>query len=366
MSDLEKETSARDEAAAAFDALAGDSPDEPLESAPEPGHVDSAPEPHELEDSTPVNETPAEKAERTRDEAGRFAAKKAEAQVAKAVAKGAKPTAPVAGAELRAPNAMKPSEKEAFKAAPRELQEFLVRRDRDQAVTHQKLAENAKAGEGWSNLVAPYAPFIRSMGGDVRSTVDNLLRTGHVLQYGTPGQKAQAVHSVLTQFGVDLDLVNQLLDGKPVESRQGQAQQFDPNALAQSVRQSVMQELEAKSTERRIAVAHSEVDAFASTHPYLDEVREQMGELMDLAHKRGRQMDMERAYTLACQADPEISGQLAKQQPRVNAQVSPSRMRAASGSLRPRPSLPTGQPQPGEEKSARDTAAAAFDALVSR
>lgn len=367
---MEKDNS-RADVEAAFDAHSdGDSsPDtapEPIDT-PEPADVPEA-APEDVEDA-PSNETPTEKAARTRDDAGRFAAKAKEAAEARAkdgkdIGKTGKETAKPSQQELRPPQSLSAVERESFKQFPRAMQEILVRREREQAIAVQKYAEPARFGQQMQQVIAPYAQSIQALGGDVTTAVGNLLRTGHVLQYGTPAQKADAVYGVLSQFGVDLDLVNARLEGRPV-GQQAQPQ-FDPNQMAQQIRQSVMQDFAQQRQQVASQRADAEVSTFADTHPYFDDVRDMMGTLMEAAHRSNRQMDMERAYSLACQSTPDVAAALSKSRANTS-MVSTQRTRAAASSLKPRPSFPTSQSaQRNGRDNSRDDVEAAWDALANQ
>lgn len=333
----------------------------PAETLPEPPPADA--------DS---HETAAEaKSARDRDEQGRFApktvkeladaaARVAAPAVAKAGVKAPAAVAPAA-AESKAPQSLTAVEKEAFRTWPKEAQAAFVRREKEAAVGLQRNAEAVRRDQAWNQAVSPYIPSIQAMGGDVIAVAQNYFRTGYMLQHGQPAQKADIVASIIRDFGVDIDTLAARLDGQSAPQGQGQGAQqpaFDPSLVDQRVEQRLQQFAQQRAEHQGL----QEIAAFEKTHPYFSDVSQTMGHLMASAIESGSTMDMERAYTLACQATPEVSEALARQ--RTSIQPT-SRVRAAAGSLKSRPSMPNGQ-QSDRPKNARDVAAEAYDALVGR
>jgi hypothetical protein len=368
---MTEKTTAYDTAAAAFEQLSGgasedtapdSTPTEESNTQDLPGMGASA-EP--TTEEAPNTETASEKAQRLRDEGGRFAKGTKDAQAKPGVvaptAPGAKPVAPKAPvvSEVRPPNGLSAVEKEAFKGWPKEAQAYAVRREREQAVALQKSAEGARNWEQVSQVIGPYAQGIAAMGGNVLGTVGNLLRTQHVLQYGTAQQKAQTLAGIINQFG-DLDAINAVLaSGPQSQAPQQAAPQFGPADVQRMMQEQFAAERQRFHSEK----ADEKISTFSDAHPYFEDVRGLMGTLMESAHAQGLKMDMERAYNIACQTTPEVAAALAAKT-RASANVAPpSRLRAAAGSLRPRPSLPTNGTDGERPRNARETAALAWDAL---
>jgi hypothetical protein len=281
-------TNSRADVEAAFDKLAGEAGEAPpeVELPPEPV-TDAEAAPVAVDDAPPV-ETKAERAERLRTPDGRYAEtpkEKADAAAAAAKAQSRAPVkpAPVAQAqqELKPPQSLKPLEREAFKTWPKEAQEAFRRREVEIARGLQEKAEPARFGQQAMQTLQPFAATIQAMGGNPIQAMETVFRSAHVLQVGTPAQRAEVIASLLSQYGVDVDLVNARLEGR--QAPQSAQQPFDINAITQQVRQSVFGELQQQRQAQAARQADAEVAKFAEAHPYFEDVRPKMALLMKAA-----------------------------------------------------------------------------------
>ncbi len=146
--------------------------------------------------------------------------------------------------------------------------------------------------------------MIRAAGTDAPRAVSTLLQVGAAIYFGTPQQKAQTLMALAVQAGIDL----RQLGGHLAQNAQPQGVSADP-AFQQLQRQNA--ELHAKMTaqERRAHDAAyssslSLVQAFGADpkNRYFDNVQADMVALIE----RGAAATLEQAYTIACNANPEI------------------------------------------------------------
>jgi hypothetical protein len=82
------------------------------------------------------------------------------------------------------------------------------------------------------------------------------------------------------------------------------------------------------------------VEAFTSTAEFMDDVREDVADMMELASRRGVALTLEDAYNRACKLHPEVSQVLQQREAAKAAnalQASTQRARAASSSVRSQP-----------------------------
>jgi hypothetical protein len=259
-----------------------------------------------------------------------------------------KPPVAAAPTDLRPPPSLKPQEKEAFKTWPREVQELLHRREREAAVAIQRSAEPAKLGQAFQQLAQAHAPVLQAMGGgNALQAVDSLLQTARVLHYGSPAQKADALHSILTNYGVDVDLVNARLEGRPGQQQQAQ-QPFDINAITQQVRQSVFGELRQQQQERHATAANTEVAQFRETAEFFDDVAPRMRALILAESEAGSTLTLKQAYDWACKLTPDVAAvleQRAKAEQANATQASTQRARAAGSTIRSAAPAPRAEQQ---------------------
>jgi len=146
------------------------------------------------------------------------------------------------------------------------------------------------------------------------------------------------------------------IDGQPIQN--GQAQ-IDPNQLAQRIEQQVLSRFQQQQEENWGQQATEEVQSFSTDKEFFDDVRETMGDLMEVAAKRGVAMSMDQAYTKACQLDEgiaEVLGQRAAAE-RANASTaSTQQIRAAASSVKSEPAGVTASPNPDSVRGAIELA----------
>ena len=170
-------------------------------------------------------ETEEQKAERLRDEKGRFAKKEEgeekEVEVTEVVQE---------QQELQPvpiPNSLKAQYKAKWGTLPREWQEELVRIDQAGVKGAEHLKTAAKFGDEVMSVVKPYEHMILAEGGTPAAAIQDLLATAALFRRGTPEQKQQALMQIARQFNVPIGQQQAALFQPP---QQPQTPQFDPLA----------------------------------------------------------------------------------------------------------------------------------------
>lgn len=382
-------STSRDDVGAAFDRLMGGENEsaEPAEETPEvPEPVEAAPEePAEelAEESEPhQEETQEEKAQRARDEAGRFAkAPKAAPAEAPAAAKpppaakpgtaavppAGQPQAPAAPAP-KPPASWKPQEREHWGKLPPEVQQAVSRREREAAVALQQAAEKSKGFEAFASVAAPFENHFRARGTNSVAMAQSLFQTAYKLETGTPVERAQLLASMVQNVlpgREGLELLDQVLSGQSPRAGQGpQQQQLNPEALAHQVRQQVLQHLQTQQQQVLAEQGRQSVAAFEASQPeFYEDVRPLMAAMMRTYADQGLELTIQQAYDAACRAHPDVSVQLQqRQQTQANTRrVSTQRARAAASSVRSEPGGPLKPTRNGTDTEA--DVAAIFERL---
>lgn len=330
----------------------------PAEVAPEP----VAPEP----EAAQAAETESAKG---RDEKGRFAksatqktstkppAAKRPGEVATTgAAPGAQAVAPPttpAAPELKAPQSLKPAAREHWAKLPPEVQQDWVRREKEMATTLQQSAEARKGWQEFQSVVAPHLPLFQADGAHPLEAVKNVLQTAAALRLGSIPTKAGLIASMISQFGVPLEHINAALQGQPAPQAQGPAH-FDPQQLARQVEQNILGRLQqerATSTQTR---AEAEVASYAEKLEFMEDVREDMADILEMAARRGVAMSVEDAYNKAIRGNDELFGILQQREQAKaaeNAKASTQQSRAAALSIKSRPAGVSTAPQPEDLRS---------------
>ncbi len=289
-------------------------------------------------------ETAAAKAERLRDEAGRFAEtpKDAKRDTLKLPEKatGVKADAPLLGTEqppvtqpvINAPKGLKPEFKAKFGELSPDWQAEINRREADAAKVLAAQDEDRLFGKTLKEIATPYIPTILAEGGTVEKAVAGLLQTAHVLRQGTEMQKASSVAAVMQQFKVSPQALFSILQGGNVNTGSQAVPGYDPRleTLQQRLdrmeqdRQTEVQQRQLQETQ----TLQSQIEDFSTKpgHEHFDRVRTHMGVLLE----NGIAADLDDAYNRAVYADPEIRSTLiaASQQADAGQRQSEAKARA--------------------------------------
>ena len=259
------------------------------------------------------------------------------------------------GAKDFAPKSLSPGAREAWRATPKAMQDEIAKRERDYEAGIVKYADNAKRAEGMDRVLQPYSQYLE-MNGGAGNTVQNLLQTGAALQFGSPSQKAEMISNLINQFGVDIKTLDNMLVGQappPEVQQQNQVQQQIQQAIAPYQQHLLqMQQAQQYQEQQGQQAISGEINTFASNNEFYGDVKMQMADILDLAANRGQQMDLNEAYNMACQLNPEIAK---IRQSRELSQNTQQRKRAAS-SIHGSPGGPGGSSTPGSTRSAIEDA----------
>lgn len=258
-------------------------------------------EPEETEQEAD-QETEQEKAERLRDERGRFAAKQEEATEAptETVAE-EEPEEVVLPAEVQRLGLRKEEAAEWAKASP-VLQQALLRRSEEMHKGLEQYRGAAQFANQMAEAFRPYEETLRQLNVTPDVAIGKLLSVDAALRKGSPEQKAAMINSLIQQYQVDPQIMAAVPKVDPqVSAMQNQIQQM----------QGFFNNFQREQAEREEAALNSELAKFAEGREHFEQVREDMAALL----QAGRAKDLSDAYEQATWANPTIRAQLiAKQQ----------------------------------------------------
>lgn len=307
---------------------------------PEAPVADTAPV--EAVADTPVEtqavETPAEKADRVRDEAGRFAAK-AVAPVAEV---------PVAKAP---PSSWKKDYWDHWGKLDPNIQDYLHQREAEAAKGVSTYKQQYDQAAPFYQAVQPFIPHLQQRGIAPDRWLADLGQVDRILSTGTPEQKGQLIARMAAANGVDL----QGLIGGQANPQFGHIAQT-VNTLQQRIQQFETQQQQAEQTRLQETIT-----SFSADKPHFDAVRGTMGQLL----QSGVASDLQTAYDKAIRLHDDIWQQeQASQASSANRQAELLKKKAAASS--PKSASPTGAQAAGNgKKGLRDTLSEAFDNAVS-
>ena len=309
-----------------------------------------------------------------RDEKGKFAPKEAEnAQIdtkppeegVKAGPKVGQP--PVSGEKpvkdplARAPEAWKPEAREHWKDIPEGAKAEIIRHNQLVYDTLNRTSEERKFAQAVQKTVAPFEHLIKAEGGDTVRAIDSLLSTAALLRTGTADQIAQLVGQLTQQYGVGRfgnqfieKLDNALVGNAPKDENPEVAalrQQYEREmAPLRQMQQQMMQQQQMTMQQSQME-AEQEIERFSEQAEFLNDVRMEMADIINMGAQRGMNYTLQQAYDIACKAHPEISKVLAQREHAKTAQSlsqTAQRARAAAVSVGGAPSLGGGDDVPSD------------------
>lgn len=252
-------------------------------------------------------ETPKQKADRERDESGKFV-KKAEDKPT--VPRGTNKTQikeqPITQelAPIVMPKSFPAAHAKDFAALPRPLQELLAKREEDFHKELTKHDEERQFGRTVRDLANPYVPLIKAEGGDIAKAFGSYLNTAYILRTKSPQEKGQLLLKLASEFGADL---------RGASQAQGQAHPVI-HQLEQKIAQlegRLTQDSELKKQQEESALK-SQIDTFAAdpSHPHFEAVKAHMAALL----RGNAAKDLQDAYDQAVYANPQTRSTLLQQQ----------------------------------------------------
>jgi hypothetical protein len=309
-----------------------------------------------------------ESAPQNRDEGGKFASKEDKPVE---VASEAKPESnpevnEVAQApavvERRAPSSWKPAAQEAFlKAergealAPEEIKMLTAEAERRESDYHKGISEyksHSERARSYDSAVAPYQPYLQSLGVDAPTAIQNLLQAEYTLRNGDPQAKINQFMKLAQEYGIDLNQTQNIQPQDP--QTQYLTNQLNELRQTQQMWQNQLQQQQASQ-------AQAELSQFADGREHFDAVRNEMALLMET----GDAKTLQEAYEKAVWMQPDVRQTLLDKQlnealSKALAQAQAQKAKTASiGVKGSSPSSAGIQPVKG---SLRDVIAASFDA----
>jgi hypothetical protein len=251
----------------------------------------------------PVEQVEQEKpVDKGRDEKGRFAKKEEPAAVEAAPVEQEietqelKPETTTEQKAIAPPVHWSGSAKVRWDKLPARVQEAISK-------DYAEMSEKSKGIEPLERVIAPRRQALTMRYGDVERGLNTMFAYADALDKDPLG----TLQYIARERGIDLS---------QLAPQQGQT---DPqNAYVQQIQQ--LQQQLAQVNQRfesgNVQALQSQIDAFAADpkHPYFQDVKTEMGALIQAAHVRGRQMTLEEAYERAVNADPLIRSELMERQ----------------------------------------------------
>lgn len=258
-------------------------------------------------------ESEEQKADRIRDEKGRFATKDAAPQETpseESHEESPPAPAPVEAAPTVPPElqrlGLRKEEADAIAANPVAMQAFM-RRSEEMHKGLEQYREKAQFGDQVAQAIQPFMATIQSLGVHPAVAVQKLMSADHSLRYGSPQQKTQMLMQIAKDYGIDMGEVTQYQAEQPYIDPQVQALQSQVGQLQSWIQQ----QTQAREQQERAAL-NSEIATFAQdpSNAYFNDVKNEMAGLL----QAGLASTLNEAYDKAIFANPSIRAQVLAQQ----------------------------------------------------
>lgn len=182
------------------------------------------------------------------------------------------------------PQSWKKEMHESWQKLDPEIQEYIELRESQMKEGLSTNKEDANLGRSMRDVLKPYEGMLSSRGISPDKAVAKLMHTHSLLAKGTPEQKKQVLDYFAKSYGVQTD------DSEPVDPQIAQLQ----NQIAQL--QNQLNTSQQDSLQEKQAKISSEVEVFASEHPYFDDLADEIALQIRAGH------ELEDAYKIAYRA----------------------------------------------------------------
>lgn len=224
---------------------------------------------------------------------------------------------------IKAPIDWGPKDRESWSKIPRHLQEKVMSREKELNTLMQSTVEARKTHEAFNQLSTKYGAALSGVAGSNPIEVaGNLFNTVANLRMGSPIQKAQIIADMISDFGVDINTLDSAIVGQPAPAytqEQDRVERLLAERLAPFEQMLGQQNAYAQQQKTQVQeAANREVQEFSQQAEFLNDVRHDMADLVDMAAKRGYNMPLKEAYDKACAFNPEVSAIMNERQKRAS------------------------------------------------
>lgn len=218
-------------------------------------------------------------------------------------------------AALKAPQSWKPEERIAWDKLPAgpetdALKRAALRREQEITTGLQEAAPAKRFVRDFASAIRPYEANLRTLGVDPLQATANLFQVDHMLRSAPMQMRAKIIAGIIQSYGLDVkavdDALAEALQGKQAGAP-GAPQEFrDPRV------DGLMQQLEdarKQNDEARQVRSRNGIEEFKKTHEFVDDLREDMADFMEVALRRNEArgsrgeapiaIDLEEIYNLA-------------------------------------------------------------------
>lgn len=173
----------------------------------------------------------------------------------------------------------------------KEAKEYVIQREEQMKQGLVKDRDDAVLGRTMRDAIAPFSGLLKAQGIPEKQMVHNLLSAHHKLSTSSMAERKEAFTKLAQSYGIKFDGT-------------GQSQEIDPivNNLTNELNsiKSYLTTTQQEAQQAAKAKVVNEVDAFASEHPYFDDVENEIAIFLE----GDKNMTLQQAYEKAIWANP--------------------------------------------------------------
>lgn len=241
---------------------------------------------------------------------------------------------------INAPIGFSPQAREEWKNVPDIVKEQIHKREKEIEEAVRNTGEFRRTHQSLTDLSQKYHTVLTAEGANTpMEAIQGLFDVAARLRLGSPQQKAAQLANLVGHYGVDINMLDQALAGQapnPSDPTSQLDQLLDQRLAPVNEFLQQQQQVQQQQVTQQQEAINNELQEFSKTAEFINDVRYDMADLIDLASKQGRQMSFKEAYDKACAMNPEISKVLQQREEAEklkNAEQETSRKLAASSSI---------------------------------
>jgi hypothetical protein len=209
----------------------------------------------------------------------------------------------------RPPQSWKGEGKQVWNELPLVARQEIHRRE---GAINNLLRDNAMAKDAISQVEQVFSPHMSWMSqANIQplDAISSLMASEQLFRFGTPQQKADAAAEYIQSYGIDLNMLDAALAARLDGTHKPPAPNYDEmvqRAVDQRMAPFYQQQHALQQQEQNQLI--SVVNEFANdaSHPYFEDLRDDMANIFDIAAQKGAPMDLQKAYKIAMSMHPEL------------------------------------------------------------
>lgn len=209
----------------------------------------------------------------------------------------------------KAPGTWSPQAREHWNTVPAEVREEVWKREKEVSRALTTSATARAFQNEFNQAMQPFMSFIQAEGVQPLQAATYMMQNAAILRVGSVQQKAELVANIIGQWGIDLQLLDRMLEaqmkGQRYQPGPNDNQAPPPNQIQAMINQAIQPLVQQQQQSQRALLqqVEAEVDAelnqFAAEHEFYEDVKDDMADILEVASRRGVKMTLTEAYERA-------------------------------------------------------------------